>query len=275
MEQQSELEQPKSESPLPEPRLSQKTFRSTPYRASDWEIVGERLERAFAPLELAIIRTEAAKIDPMFEDFAEGKGSTATKQWHSGTGEGGVPKDAVPAAPVIDEAVIAARVAKAFEEGKAAGAAEAEAGIRAAAGDEIAEAKRRAAALEESVSAEIGRITAEIEQRAFELSLSVARKILETTANAKPEYIYDVIRHALAASAGGAIVRIRISPVDWEFLKLEGLPEDLASEELRGKFAADDTIQSGCILETDFGEIDLRLNEMWEQVREGLFEAVR
>lgn len=54
-----------------------------------------------------------------------------------------------------------------------------------------------------------------------------------------------------------------------------GLPVELNTEELGVTYVADESIQSGCVVETNFGELDLQLDQMWEQLRVSIEEAFK
>ena len=70
-------------------------------------------------------------------------------------------------------------------------------------------------------------LASRLEKQAVDLSLQVSRKILATTAEIKPEYIITVIKEALTQLGAAKPVRIRVSPDDYEFLMVIGLPISL------------------------------------------------
>ncbi|MCB0358146.1 MAG: hypothetical protein KDD44_00865, partial [Bdellovibrionales bacterium] len=163
----------------------------------------------------------------------------------------------------------------AFEEGRAAGDAE---GYERGKG-EVAEHYQQLATRVEAIAKEMDvRATeffATVERNALEFSLAVAKKIVLSTAEANPEYIYQVIQQGLSRLGGAKPLKIRISPQDYEFLEVVGLPETLQSSELGVEYVADDAIAAGCVIQTDFGEVDLQLDSMWEQIAGSLFEGSR
>ncbi len=249
--------------------LSQRNFAHTPFEASAWEFVGERLaSRDFASMEIEIIASEMTQPDPMFRDFGNNVRNDTGSYAHAGAA-------AVETEPVIDEAVLEAARAEAYEQGLAAGREEGK-------GEAVAEATalheelaKRQHDFHVQVVRELQSLAARTEKNAFELALSVSRKILSTTAEIRPEYILDVIREALQTNGAGKPLRVRVSPQDFEFLEVVGVPPDLSAQETGVTYVPDDGIASGCVVETDFGEIDLRLEHMWQQVKENLYDVVK
>lgn len=245
-----------------------------PFRETNWEIIGNRVVYGdFAPLEVAILPNDSAEPDPMFEDFG-GRISTGLERgfhlpgdWGSASGE--------EEQPAFDPALLQAEMEKAFADGKQAGYAE---GYEAAK-QEIAEHYQVLSAqlqdFNELIRTELLAHRQRLEEQAFTLALNVSRKILTTTAEAKPEYILQVIRNGLHMLGAAKPIRIRVSPDDMEFLEVIGVPPELSSTELGVEYVIDDTVKSGCIIETDFGEVDLQLDKMWDQVKADLFEVTR
>ena len=123
----------------------------------------------------------------------------------------------------------------------------------------------------ETINGQTQSFFVDTEKKAVELALAVARRILSTTAELKPEYIVDVIRMGVAKLGAATPIQIRVSPQDLEFLQVVGLPPELSAQELGAQFVADDSVRSGCVIETDFGEIDLDLDTMWQQISADLY----
>ena len=250
---------------------SQNEYQATPYHEAQWEIVGEQVERTgFAPMELEIMADELGA-DPMFMSFDEGV-AAAGDRWLTGVGR--VAKEIeVEAEPQIDQAMLDEfgnkRHAEGYEEGFAAGKEAAEA--------TIAERYRE---LNERLSNFIGEIEeahakqAEyLAEKAFHFALNVSQKLIATTIEAKPEYILDVLRAGMKSLGAAKPSCIRVSAQDYEFLEIIGLPVDLTPTELGVRYVADESIKSGCIIETDYGEVNLEIDRMWEQVKDSLFSV--
>lgn len=255
----------------PQKFLSQKDYRPTPYRDSIWETIGERFESCFLPLEMSVIQTESSIPDPMFEVFNTPHQGVSTL-WHSSTGKEQESETLDRAKePRLDSEAIAAELQRRFEEGFAAGVAVGKKEGQEEAAEQYELLCAKMEKVNSSVSLQIEEHFAKIEKEALRLSLEIAKKILLTTARIQPEYIHDVLRQAMSALGAGKPLRVRLSPEDHEFIEVIGLPSQLSAEHLGLIYVADETVTSGCIVETDFGEIDVQLETMWQQVKENIY----
>ena len=236
----------------------------TPYRASQWEGIESVDPRPmFRNLAVEVLESTNT-FDPMFDRFdvesfqQDNVEETADEN----------PLEQIP------EEVFEEIRKQAYEEGLAAGKelGHADAQI------EIVEKYEALATsmkdITENIRNELGLKLEEIEKKSFELALEVSRRVLSTTAEAKPEYILDVIRNGLSHLGTSKPFKIRVSPDDFEFLEVVGLPEDLTLEGAKIKYLADENIVSGCVIETDFGELNLELDKMWSEIKHMLFKAV-
>jgi hypothetical protein len=222
-------------------RTPQKEYRPSPFRESAWENVGERLKNLnFISMEVPVQTSREAPPDSMFENFGSGVAHGKVVFHHMPKGE------------------------KAFLETD-----ELEVFQREKQEDEL-----RFSAFIDILRKEVADVCENMERQAFQLALSVSKRILSTTAEARPDYILEVIRKGLQATGAARPLEVRVSPDDAEFLHVVGLPANFLNEDQNLKITADETIQSGCIIITDFGEIDVQLDSMWEQVRETLFSKM-
>ncbi|MBP9837269.1 MAG: hypothetical protein KBC84_01000 [Proteobacteria bacterium] len=113
------------------------------------------------------------------------------------------------------------------------------------------------------------------EKKCIDLSLEVAKKIFLDTVELKPDYIHAVITESLKNLAGSRPLRIRVSPQDYEFLEVIGIPPEMTMEEGKLKYIADEAIHSGCIIETDFGDVNVVLDEVWHRIKDSITTANR
>ncbi len=256
--------------------VSQRDFRPTPYKEQEWEVVGERLENLnFIPMEIEVIPSGGTRVDAMFDDFGVQVPHESRSIWHNESlSKPADPKVDAPAA-VVDEELIKRKVDEAYRRGKKEGYAEGVEEAKAEVVENYNQLVERMQSLTADLNTKVNIVYTEVERHALEFSLQVARKILETTAEAKPEYIYDIIKKGISCLGSASALRIRVSPQDLEFLEVVGLPEDMQSDELGVNYVADESIKSGCVIETDFGETDLQLESMWEQVAAELYEVYR
>lgn len=260
--------------------ISQREFTPTPYAPTSWEVVGEQVkERDFVPMEVSIVKGEESLPDPMFDVFDHGLAEQGAERFVVSRGAvfaGAVPDlaelEAVRAAE--RESLIAehqAAIEQARQEGYEAGFSASEATII-----------EKYEALSGQLGAVVGEIQNEwrslaekLEQEALQLALQVSKRIVPAVAHLQPEYIVDIIKQGLQQLGAAEPVRIRLSPDDYEFLNVIGLPVELSEGELGVKYVSDDTITHGCIVETNYGELDLQLDAMWEQLRVNVEKAFR
>jgi flagellar assembly protein FliH len=246
-------------------------FKVTPFSDANWEVVSApRGGRGFAPLELDIIDSATSAGGSIFEDLAAEK-VDQVQNWHG-------PKGSAPLASGSEEVLqreieqLRAKVAQSFEEGRVQGQAEGQAAAEEALEVKLAEEKQRIEVLCKSLPEQSQHFFRNVEQQALQLALKIARKIIGTTVEIKPDYIVDVIRRAMESLGAAQPMRVRVSHQDLEFIQIVGLPPELSAEELGLEYVGDEAVKSGCVVETDFGEIDLQLDHMWEKVRNELAE---
>lgn len=155
-----------------------------------------------------------------------------------------------------------------FEEGKAQGLQQAE-----------LEAKsylEQAKLALESGQREKERIIQDTEKDIILLSLDIAKKII----NKEIELGYDVIEHiakeAIKKATHRERVIIRVNAQDLDSIEKErmGLREKSASQDLI--ILADPTVEpGGCVLETDLGTVDARIDTQFKQIKESLMKIAR
>ena len=110
----------------------------------------------------------------------------------------------------------------------------------------------------------------DVEADLVQLSLAVARKIVGSEVSLGPEAVTRIIRQALGRVEHAGRITIKLNPADLELLMdikpqlLSGLPEAG-----RVAFEADEGIvRGGCLIETDGGEIDARIERQFQVVEE-------
>lgn len=244
-----------------------KGYAPTPYCDTEWEILSESSSLGFEPLDFEVVSTIAEFEDPLFESFDSPSKSKKTTK----TAKAAIAEEK----PVFDPALLEAKFKEGLAKGKEAGIAEGKALAETAFQVKQKEIENRLNNFCLEVKKQIEQFFAQVEKGSVKLSLDIARKILASTAQVKPDYIIDVIRIGLKSLGAASPVRIRVSRDDLEFIEVVGLPTDLSTEEIGVQYIADDSIKSGCIIDTDFGEIDLQLDSMWEQVAEQLAEIYK
>lgn len=200
-------------------------------------------------------RVAAASV---FRDFGNGDAPSA----HVEAAPGGAPETA-PQMDVAQQAADAA-YADGFDAGRAAAVAElmhdGEAFAKA-----LDEVKRFRAGLMERYQSEL-----------LALALGIARKVVQRELAEHPEHWLGMIREAVRHALDRERIRIRVGPVLHKFLvehlsTLRPMLEDVKELEL----VEDGTLtESGCILESQFGDLDLGIDSQIGAIRAALSQGV-
>jgi flagellar assembly protein FliH len=110
----------------------------------------------------------------------------------------------------------------------------------------------------------------EIEKEVTHLALSIAKKIVCHEIKTSRETVACVAREALARVDNPGQIRIKLNPEDLRFIQetrsqLNHFLENFDDVHLE----AEDSIQSGgCLIETDRGDIDARIEKQFEAIEE-------
>lgn len=252
--------------------ISVKSFRATPYEESSWQVIGEIVEHAhlFSESKFEFVDAHVAGPDPMFEDFG---GSVALKRYVRG--ESGLPQvSKIQTEEIIklEQEVerLQAQVRESYDEGKVAGREEKERE------SQLATTNREAALKEilQDMQSQMNEQMVHLEKQAIQLSVSLVEKILGHVVEAQPEYIGIVVKEALRYVGSSKVRKVRVSPQDMEFIEVVGIKESLAQFDFSVSFEADPSIRSGCVVETSDGEIDSRLSEAFDAVKDKILKSV-
>lgn len=115
----------------------------------------------------------------------------------------------------------------------------------------------------------------ETEQEMVALVLDIARKVIKTEVKQNPEVIVEMIRHAMRRVVDKDSIRIRVSPEDVGVVREQR--EDLLRilDGIRHLEIDDDRRigRGGCVIETNAGTIDARVETQFEEVEEALKAA--
>ena len=115
------------------------------------------------------------------------------------------------------------------------------------------------------------------EREVIRLSLEIARKIIKHEVAIDEELILTLVKVALARVADQALITVRVNPKDYHFIERHhaaGLgATDGRSLSESVKLVEDPLIaRGGCIIETDSGTIDARIEEQLREIERGFFE---
>ena len=122
--------------------------------------------------------------------------------------------------------------------------------------------------------AEIRRLSQEIyqsiEREVVELALSIARKVVCQEIKINRDVVLCVTREALSQVDVPGKIKIRLNPADLEFItSIQGQNSTFLQEVDKVTFEAEESISSGgCVIETQLGEIDARIEKQFQVVEE-------
>jgi flagellar assembly protein FliH len=173
-----------------------------------------------------------------------------------------------PAKPEVDFAMLEKNAYESgYRQGEKAGLAAAEQKIEAI-------VKRQAEGI-----IEIGRIKSalyvQVEREVVRLAIEVAKKIVHREVQVDREIIQTLVRVALSHVADKAPVSIHVNPKDFEYIS-ERQTELSQAEGRTISFIPDKSIErGGCLVETDCGDIDARLEEKFSEVEHAFFEGAK
>lgn len=125
-----------------------------------------------------------------------------------------------------------------------------------------------------SISQEIENLrttaAAELEAEMVQLTLAVARKIVDRQIDIAPDTVAGIVRRALDRVEHAARTTIRVHPEDLHLLS-EISPPLASGRPAAGRIVleADEGIaRGGCLIETDSGEVDARIERQFQVVEE-------
>lgn len=241
------------------------------YNQAKWEnIDSSSVECKFTVMQPELVEHLQLEPDPMFPCFdlhPRKKNKTQTKSSHAV----GTTRSQQEEELWLESESIKKELKQKFEEGKIVGLQEAEKIAEAKMAESLDVLSKQLAEFTASISSLLETRIQEAEKQSVKLALEISRKIVEETAEVKPEYVVGLIRKGLRSLEAAKALKIRVSAQDYEFLEVVGMPSDLTSSELGVQYVVDENIKSGCIIDTDFGEVNLEIDSMWEEVKSSLF----
>jgi flagellar biosynthesis/type III secretory pathway protein FliH len=210
----------------------------------------------FKPHCFPAIDGPSAATQPADQDFQEGKAK--------GAGSPFIPADhrqkaAAGAQPSYEEQLAMAR-----QEGHAKGF---EAGQRAAAESLAPVIQALQSAVTAMTDHEV-QLRAQAEKAVVELTLAIADKVIPQAIFELPEALVSVVNQALAKVLAGTRLNLRVNPADLEGLQASQAALELAPiDPARLTWSPDPGVgRGGCIVETDFGDIDARIEHQLQLI---------
>lgn len=260
--------------------VAQTEFTETPYADAEWEIIGQPpTEQTFTPAQVEVLTVQAKADDPLFADYG-GYGSQKGKQirWHLpeelAASHIGTPEaEESRLERMVEEhtAALAAMEKRAIESGRKIAAAEFEKAHE----EKLKAINDRVSSVLSDLRKQLDERRDAIERQAVDLAIAIASQLTRATVEYNPEYILPIIKQGLD-QAGGAVVRcVKVSKEDLEFLNLAGSLTGIEGAGTTWQFVEDESIKSGCVVETANGEIDLQIDAAFERVKDQVLKAVR
>jgi len=112
------------------------------------------------------------------------------------------------------------------------------------------------------------RLFKECEQEVVELTVSIARKVIQRELSMKEDSVVYVVREALKAAVTNGKIILRINPADMEIINgeargLQRYTKGFSSIVIEGD---EGVSRGGCIIETDSGEVDATIEGLLDEV---------
>jgi len=147
------------------------------------------------------------------------------------------------------------------------------------AGSELGEKTAEALVKQYSVSLDaLNRLRTELfttsEREVIRLALEIARKIIKREVAIDEELILALVKVALDRVADQALITIRVNPKDHHAIERHrAAAPDSGTLSQSVKLVEDPLIaRGGCIIETESGTIDARIEEQLREIEKGFFE---
>jgi flagellar biosynthesis/type III secretory pathway protein FliH len=260
--------------------LTQEGFTETPYHDAEWEVIGAPpTEQTFAPAQIEVLAEQRPTKDPLFSDYGGFSSLKGKKQrWHlpedlavQQKDSGESPEERIAKMVEDNAARYEALEKRAFESGHKAGFAESQGKIQ----EHVNVVSERMTTLLSDLNKQVLEQSASVEQQAVQLAVEIARQLTRATVDYNPEYILPIVREGLEQVGGAVVKQIKVSKEDLEFLTLAGALAGLEGAGSKWHFVADDSVKSGCIVETASGEIDLQIEPAFERVKNQILKAIK
>lgn len=245
-------------------------YQEHPFVGARYERVGQfQPAQAFEVMVPEIVnQAEQTTIDPMFADY--GGGFSGTQSVQQGALQGSESADwgaAEHASPTPDSE----QIRELLEEERAKGFAEGQSEAQSTFDAQMALVRDQVNTLVDQLGTKVQEEIGRIERQAIGLAILISRRIIGEAVEINPEYLLPVVREALGYVGGAEVHRVRISPADLEFVEIERIRERFDGS---WSFVGDPAIVSGCVIETNAGEVDYRLDAAWDRLKDNVLRSV-
>jgi flagellar biosynthesis/type III secretory pathway protein FliH len=258
--------------------ITQASYQETKYEDASWEIVGTfDGEEAFTPMELSVIDGGEIGVDRMFADYGGLPPEGSVRRWHLPDQLAYTPPVSEEEEEVVDNTIhiqpeeLQRMLAEAEANGRQAGLEES-----------VTINLEKMKQMEEAMTAivldlqkQFSENLTHIESEAVGLALNISRKVISFAVEINPEYIVQILHEAIGHCGGARVKKVRVSPDDMEFIKVVGVEKRLKEFDGSWHFEKDDTIRSGCVVESSAGDLDYQLDQAWERIKENVVRVLR
>jgi flagellar assembly protein FliH len=117
----------------------------------------------------------------------------------------------------------------------------------------------------------------QVEREVVKLAVEVAKKIVHREIQVDREIIQTLVKVALGHVAEKSAVTVHLHPVDYNYILEHRAELSSGSEDGREVvLLADKSIErGGCLIQTECGDIDARIEEEFREVERGFFEGFK
>jgi flagellar assembly protein FliH len=117
-------------------------------------------------------------------------------------------------------------------------------------------------------------IFAASEGEVVRLALEIARKVIRREVSADEELVLTLVKVALSRLADQTVMTVRVNPADYQTIQRHHHAHSSSSSLAEGVKLVDDPSVSrgGCLIETESGIIDARIEEQLREIEKGFLE---
>jgi len=110
----------------------------------------------------------------------------------------------------------------------------------------------------------------ETEQEIVNLAMAIARKIVCNEISINKDTVVNVVKGAVEKVEGDEKVKVKLSSKDFEFIKNEKpeIIDKITNIENAGFIMDESVCDGGCIIETESGDIDSRIEKQFQAIEE-------
>lgn len=111
-----------------------------------------------------------------------------------------------------------------------------------------------------------------LKEEVLELSMAIARKVIRRELELAPSSLLEVVKEAIRRVTEDDVIRVHVSPEDLELVRRhrDEILKDLGDSTKLIFYPDPEVSPGGCFVETEFAEVDARIETQLEAILEGL-----